>query len=81
MVVVKQSAIRRTATARKFVKGSGVKDPAEIQDEAQDAEQWRLHVRGCVMKAAQAEFYEHKPGGTFTGNPWHEKLSKVMFWM
>jgi hypothetical protein len=33
------------------------------------------------MKAAQAEFYEHKPGGTFTGNPWHEKLSKVMFWM
>ncbi|KAI4671213.1 uncharacterized protein J4E88_009246 [Alternaria novae-zelandiae] len=58
-----------------------VKSNAEIDEENAVPQAVRAHLRALVLARAQAEFYSEKPAGTTTGNPWHESLDKVMFWM
>ena len=58
-----------------------VKSNAEIDEENSVPQAVRAHLRALVLARAQTEFYSEKPAGTTTGNPWHESLDKIMFWM
>jgi hypothetical protein len=57
----------------------GLKTDAELAEEAKDEESVRLFARAKVLQYAKDEFY--LGGKEKNGNPWHENLNKVMFWM
>jgi|TARA_R110002003_G_scaffold171_3_gene13891 hypothetical protein len=56
-----------------------VKSQAELDDEAQDPERIRVCARETVLDFAKKEFYDRTED--LNGNPWHDDLEKVMFWM
>ena len=62
-----------------FDKDNDVKDPTEIAKEIEHRETIRQEVRKLTLAYAEKEFYSHKEEKS--GNPWNDKLSKVMFWM
>ena len=55
------------------------KSNAELADEAKDEDSLRAFTKDFVIQHAKNEFYEYKTDQT--GNPWHESLDKIMFWM
>ncbi|KAI4672724.1 uncharacterized protein J4E78_001226 [Alternaria triticimaculans] len=55
------------------------KSNAELADEAQDEDSLRAFTKDFVIQHAKNEFYEYKTDQT--GNPWHESLDRIMFWM
>jgi peptidoglycan hydrolase CwlO-like protein len=65
-------------TGRAFA-ADDVKTSAEIEAEVSDRDVVRIQIRALTFAYAQAGFYSQKttPGG----NPWHDNLAKVMFWM
>jgi hypothetical protein len=59
-----------------------VKSNAELDDEKLDPERLRVLGRRLVLAYAKNEFYSAKPPGTTQdGNPWHDDLRNIMFWM
>jgi eukaryotic translation initiation factor 2C len=69
-------------SGRAFDAAAGhVKSNVEIDEENSVSEDVRAHLRRLVLARATAEFYSEKPAGTTTGNPWHEDLNGIMFWM
>ncbi|KAI4623607.1 hypothetical protein J4E80_003418 [Alternaria sp. BMP 0032] len=55
------------------------KSNAELADEGQDEDSLRAFTKDFVMQHAKNELYAYKTDQT--GNPWHESLDRIMFWM